>query len=55
LLFHNSIALFKPLFVLPAVMDVALTGFEVLVALLQAYIFTILTAVFIGGSMHPEH
>lgn len=55
LLFHNTITLFKPLFVLPAVMDVALTGFEVLVALLQAYIFTILTAVFIGGSMHPEH
>jgi F-type H+-transporting ATPase subunit a len=55
LLFHNTITLFKPLFVLPAVMDVLLTGFEVLVALLQAYIFTILTAVFIGGSMHPEH
>ena len=34
---------------------VALTGFEVLVALLQAYIFTILAAVFIGGAMHPEH
>jgi F-type H+-transporting ATPase subunit a len=27
----------------------------VLVAFLQAYIFTILTAVYIGGSMHPEH
>jgi F-type H+-transporting ATPase subunit a len=34
---------------------VALTGFEVLVAFLQAFIFTILTAVYIGGSMHPEH
>ena len=34
---------------------VALTGFEVLVAFLQAYIFTILAAVYIGGSMHPEH
>ena len=34
---------------------VALTGFEVLVAFLQAYIFTILTAVFIGGAMHPDH
>jgi F-type H+-transporting ATPase subunit a len=34
---------------------VAMTGFEVLVAFLQAYIFTILTAVFIGGAMHPEH
>ena len=34
---------------------VALTGFEVLVVFLQAFIFTILTAVYIGGSMHPEH
>ncbi len=40
---------------LPALMLVFLTGFEVLVALLQAYIFTILTAVYIGGAMHPEH
>jgi F-type H+-transporting ATPase subunit a len=29
--------------------------FEVLVSVLQAYIFTILAAVYIGGSMHPEH
>ena len=34
---------------------VGLTGFEVLVAVLQAFIFTILTAVYIGGAMHPEH
>jgi F-type H+-transporting ATPase subunit a len=34
---------------------VGLTGFELLVAFLQAYIFTILTAVYIGGAMHPEH
>lgn len=34
---------------------VALTGFEVLVAFLQAFIFTILTAVYIGSSTHPDH
>jgi F-type H+-transporting ATPase subunit a len=34
---------------------VAMTGFEVLVSFLQAFIFTILTAVYIGLSMHPEH
>jgi F-type H+-transporting ATPase subunit a len=34
---------------------VALTGFEVLVAFLQAYIFSILAAVYIGGAMHSEH
>jgi F-type H+-transporting ATPase subunit a len=55
LLFHNSIVFFKPIAVLPAAMDVALTGFEVLVAFLQAFIFTILTAVYLGGAMHPEH
>ena len=34
---------------------IGLTGFEVLVSALQAFIFTILTAVYIGLSMHPEH
>ncbi len=34
---------------------VAMTAFEVLVSFLQAFIFTILTAVYIGLSMHPEH
>lgn len=40
---------------LPFVMLILLTGFEILVAGLQAFIFTILTAVYIGGAMHPEH
>jgi F-type H+-transporting ATPase subunit a len=40
---------------LPFAMEIAITGFEVLVAVLQAFIFTILTAVYIGGSLHPEH
>jgi len=34
---------------------VAMTGFEILVSFLQAFIFTILTAVYIGTSMHPDH
>ena len=34
---------------------VFLTAFEVLVAFLQAYIFTILTAVYIADAMHPAH
>jgi len=36
-------------------MLIALTGFEVMVAFLQAYIFTILAAVYLGGAVHPEH
>jgi F-type H+-transporting ATPase subunit a len=55
LLFHNSLVFFKPVAILPAAMDVAVTGFELLVAVLQAFIFTILTAVYLGGAMHPEH
>jgi F-type H+-transporting ATPase subunit a len=34
---------------------VAMTGFEILVSFLQAFIFTILTAVYIDSSMHPAH
>jgi len=51
-------ALFESTVVLavaPGALLVALTGFEILVAALQAYIFTILAAVFIGRAMHPEH
>jgi F-type H+-transporting ATPase subunit a len=48
----------SPLFAIvwaPFVVLIGLTGFEILVALLQAFIFTILTAVYIGGAAHPEH
>jgi F-type H+-transporting ATPase subunit a len=40
---------------LPFAMLVFVFLFEVLVSFLQAYIFTILAAVYIGGAMHPEH
>jgi F-type H+-transporting ATPase subunit a len=50
----DSLAL-KPVGILPFFMLTFLTAFEVLVAFLQAYIFTILTAVYIGGAAHPEH
>ena len=39
----------------PFALLVALTGFEILVSALQAFIFTILTGVYIGLAMHPEH
>jgi F-type H+-transporting ATPase subunit a len=44
-----------PLSILPFFMLVFLTAFEVLVGLLQAYIFTILTAVYIDAARHPVH
>jgi F-type H+-transporting ATPase subunit a len=45
----------KPLAILPFFMLTFLTLFEIMVAFLQAYIFTILAAVYIGGAVHPEH
>ena len=46
---------FPPTAIAPFGMLVLMTGFEILVSVLQAFIFTILTAVYIGGSMHPAH
>jgi len=37
------------------VVAIALTGFEALIQFLQAYIFTLLTAVYISGALHSEH
>lgn len=36
-------------------MLVAVTGFEIGVSFLQAFVFSLLTAVYIGGSLHPHH
>lgn len=36
-------------------MTVIFTAFEALIQALQAYIFTLLTAVYIAGSLHAEH
>jgi F-type H+-transporting ATPase subunit a len=47
--------LLKPMTILPFFMLLFITAFEVLVGFLQAYIFTILTAVYIGLAAHPEH
>ena len=44
-----------PFGILPFAALVAMVTFEFLVALLQAYIFTILTAVYVNESIHPEH
>jgi F-type H+-transporting ATPase subunit a len=52
---HNSGAFQIPLGILPFFALVAMTAFEFLVAVLQASIFTILTAVYVNESIHPEH
>jgi F-type H+-transporting ATPase subunit a len=52
---HNSGVFQIPIGILPFFALVAMTAFEFLVAVLQAYIFTILTAVYVNESVHPEH
>ena len=44
-----------PTAIAPFAMLVLMTAFEILVSVLQVFIFTILTAVYIGGSLHPAH
>ena len=56
-----TIALFETIGVLSVIgifsfgMLVGLTGFELMVSFLQAYVFAILAAVYIGGALHPDH
>lgn len=41
--------------VLPFAMTVAITGLEFLVAFLQAYVFTVLTCMYLNDAIHPGH
>ncbi len=41
--------------ILPLLMIVALTALELLVAFLQAYVFTILTCMYLKDALHPHH
>jgi F-type H+-transporting ATPase subunit a len=58
---HAVIAAFLGLIATPLIAPVSIAGavaismLEIFIAFLQAYIFAILSAVFIGMSMHPSH
>ncbi|RMF12696.1 MAG: F0F1 ATP synthase subunit A [Alphaproteobacteria bacterium] len=41
--------------VLPFAFDFALTGLEFLVAVLQAYVFAILSCIYLNDALHPAH
>jgi len=41
--------------ILPLALTVALTALEFLVALLQAYVFAILTCIYLNDALHPGH
>ena len=40
---------------LPLIMTIAITALEFLVAALQAYVFAVLTAMYINDAIHPSH
>jgi F-type H+-transporting ATPase subunit a len=48
----GAFAIFAPL---PFLMTIVLTAFELLVAVLQAYVFAILTCVYLRDALHPGH
>ena len=41
--------------VIPFAMTVALTALEILIAFLQAYVFAILTCMYLNDALHPSH
>ncbi|MBD0416079.1 F0F1 ATP synthase subunit A [Oryzicola mucosus] len=41
--------------ILPLLMTVAITGLEFLVAFLQAYVFAVLTCMYLNDAVHPGH
>ncbi len=41
--------------ILPLFMTVAITGLEFLVAFLQAYVFAVLTCMYLNDALHPSH
>jgi F-type H+-transporting ATPase subunit a len=45
----------KVFYVTPFGLSILLMGLELFVIFMQAFIFTILTAVYISGALHPEH
>ena len=51
LLSAGSFAVLAPL---PLLMAIAITALEVLVAFLQAYVFTVLTCMYLNDALHPE-
>jgi F-type H+-transporting ATPase subunit a len=51
----GSAGIFAVLAPLPLLLAVGLTALEFLVAFLQAYVFTILTCIYLNDALHPGH
>jgi len=46
---------FAPFLATPTTMTVALYALEFLVAFLQAYVFALLTCIYLNDALHPGH
>lgn len=55
LLIHADKLLYKPVGVLTLLLAVAISFLEILVQVIQAYVFTLLTAIYISGALAEEH
>src|SRR5260370_13649300 len=59
LIFHDGVKIggfpaWSPPALAPFAMEIAITAFEILVAVLPAVIFPILTRVYLGAALHPQ-
>ncbi|GAA2885262.1 F0F1 ATP synthase subunit A [Streptosporangium fragile] len=54
-LFEKLTPLGAPLGVVGVIMTIAMTGFEMFIQFLQAFLFAMLAAMYIGNSLHAEH
>ncbi|WP_214321527.1 F0F1 ATP synthase subunit A [Nonomuraea sediminis] len=54
-LFQELTPLGAPLGAVGVVMTIIFTGFEMFIEFLQAFLFAMLAAMYIGGALHPEH
>ncbi|MEU4513450.1 F0F1 ATP synthase subunit A [Nonomuraea wenchangensis] len=54
-LFEKLTPLGAPVGVLGVLMTIVLTGFEMFIQFLQAFLFAMLAAMYIGNSLHAEH
>ncbi|MDP9846188.1 F0F1 ATP synthase subunit A [Streptosporangium lutulentum] len=54
-LFEKLTPLGAPLGVVGVIMTVAMTGFEMFIQFLQAFLFAMLAAMYIGNSLHADH
>jgi F-type H+-transporting ATPase subunit a len=55
LLFHSGVLAYIPVGIVSYIMAFVMTVFEILVEFLQAYIFVLLTALYIAGSLEEAH